>query len=135
MEFFDLDDLDRHINNQEDAVAVAMSIIRHFNVNIPELIDLVRNGVIGPNLARARKVADKSKQLQHYAKIVSNNTGGRSFQDLLATGEGGLLLLCMDVAIGKSTNEFDDSWETFMPVKPKKQHDTEKKWWHFWRET
>ena len=130
-----LTDLDSGINSLHDAIQVSFAIYEEAEVTPEEMKALIRQGVVGPNMRRARQIAATSQKLHTYARQVAMQDDGRSFEELVPTGEAQLVLLCLDVTMTRDPDSLDSSWRGFRPAKRSKESQKPtRKWWQFWKQ-
>ncbi len=93
------------ITSLDEAMRVTRNIYNYAQVPPQELQALIREGAVGPNLARARELADAFPKLAAYAREVLAKNNGRTLEQMAATGEALLLILCYDVRIAQPSEK------------------------------
>jgi hypothetical protein len=130
----ELTDLDSRINSLQDAIQVSLAIYEEARVTPEEMKALIKQGTVGPNLRRARQIADTSRKLHAYADQVAMRDDGRSFEELVPTGEAQLVLLCCDVTMTSDPSSLDSSWQGIRSaIRSKTTQRPARKWWEFWK--
>lgn len=117
MKKIDINNLDECVDSIQAAIAATSLIFNAVDFDYSEIGPLLREGKVGPTMSKARKIADKSKKMHHFAQLASLNTGGRSFEELARSGEAFLIALCMEVNVVKEDTPLDPSLEVYIPAK------------------
>lgn len=118
-------DFDHEIGSMEDAIRIGCEIVNEI-VDPAEIRSFIRQGVAGPTIVEAMKVADSSKRLREYGDTLIAQTEGRELQDLVASGEFSLVLLCGEMHVTSKNDERDPAFNYIETA-------DEKRWWEFWK--
>lgn len=120
----DAKSIDDRINSEQDAIKYACDIVNSV-VDPNEVQPFIRQGIAGPSIIKAQKLADCSQKIRLYGSKLIQNIENKSFEEMVQSGEFALVLLCAEMKVQSQSTPKQSGYHYLKKSK--------KKWWQFWK--